>query len=157
MFTDPCSHSPSLLFQGKHRASGFPCTDFLWSSDFCQNCSYFSPACSILLLKLGQESPFCQTSHPLSLHSRPAQAACHGGHVAAAGSVQLCFSRQREQSSPELAAPEMSTLSLRSPPAPKQPLTLRSTSCACKAVTWEFTDWPMGIREHSSAYCFTQK
>lgn len=77
--------------------------------------------------------------------------------VAAKGSAQLCFSRRREQSSLELAAPEMPTLSQRSLPLPQQPLTLRNAGCACKGITWEFTDWPMGIREHSSAYCFTQK
>lgn len=32
MFTDPCSHSTSLLFQVKQRASSSPCTDFPWSS-----------------------------------------------------------------------------------------------------------------------------
>lgn len=77
--------------------------------------------------------------------------------MAAEGCMQFCFSMRREQSSPEFATPEMPTLSQRSLPPPKHSLTLRCTSCACKTITWEFTDWPMGIREHSSAYCFTQK
>lgn len=77
--------------------------------------------------------------------------------MAAEGSMQFCFSMRREQSSSEFATLEMPTLSQRSLPPPKHSLTLRCTSCACKTITWEFTDWPMGIREHSSAYCFTQK
>lgn len=32
-----------------------------------------------------------------------------------------------------------------------------SSADQCQAFTCELTVWPMGIREHSSAYCFTQK
>lgn len=131
---ESCPQIPVPIPLPSSKGSREPCTDFPWSRHLCQNCSYSSPVCSVLAPKLGQESSSCQTLTPF--YCNPALLKqCHRGHVTAEGSVRLCFPMSREQSSPELAMPEMPTMFQRSLLLTKHPLTLRSTSCACKAIT----------------------
>lgn len=150
MFTDPCSHSASLLLNGSSKLLAYHALAFSGAAIFGQNCSCSFPACSNLLPKA--------RTRVILLSNLPSP--CIALHVCsssllhrACGCRKLCMVllfQERAKHSRTFC-----TQNARS--VPQQPLTPRSINCVFRAITWELTDWPMGIREHSSAYCFTQK
>lgn len=125
---ESCSQIPVLIpLPSCSKGSREPCTDFPWRRHLCQNCSHFSPVCSVLV-------PSCQTSHPLLLQSSSAQAV----PWRARGCRRLCAALLFHEEGAELSRTcyARNVHSVQRPLLPtKDPQTLRSSSCACKAIT----------------------
>lgn len=150
MFTHPCSHSKRNGELLAFHAQTFP------------GAVIFARIAPIPPQSALSCPPSQDKSHPLAkpptpftaLQCRSAQAACHGQHVAAEGSVQFCFSMRREHSSPELATPEMPTLFQRSllPQSSPCPLAVPAKPLPESLQTgpWGSVSTPMHTASHRS-------